>query len=158
MSKILKQANRQLWLFGLFKIPLLWFCSPKIIELDEERIVVRIKLKRRTRNHLNSLYLGAFAIGADIAGGFQAYYIGVKHKRKISLAFKNLNCEFLKRAEDDVYFVAESGAEIMELVQTSKSTGERQNMSVPIKAFTGYPLNPELVAEFNIGLSIKDKT
>ena len=39
----------------------------------------------------------------------------------------------------------------------SVKTGERQTKEIPITAYTGYPNNKEAVAEFSIGLSIKDK-
>jgi acyl-coenzyme A thioesterase PaaI-like protein len=157
LSNSLRKANRLLWLFGVFKIPLIAFCNPKIVELSQEKIVVRIRLNWRTRNHLKSLYLGVFAIGADLAGGFHAFWLGRKNKRNISLAFKDLNADFIKRAESDVFFVANSGNRILDLFQKSLETGERHTMSVPIEAFTNYYNNPELVAKFSIGLSIKDK-
>ena len=157
MSKELRQANWQLLLFGLFKIPLIGFCRPRIIELTEDKIVIRIPLRRRTKNHLNSLYFGAFAIGADLAGGFHAFWLGKKEKRNISLAFKSLQADFLKRAEDDVYFVSESGKSIREMFDKSIESGERITQNIPISAYTGYPNNPEQVADFLIGLSIKDK-
>lgn len=157
MSKVLRQANWQLWLFGLFKIPLIGFCRPKIIELDDERIVIRIRLNRRTKNHLNSLYFGAFAIGADLSGGFHAFWLGKRFNRKISLAFKGLKADFLKRAEDDVFFVSDSGKTIKEMFDESVKSGERQTQDIPIVAYTGYPNNLDPVAEFSIGLSIKDK-
>lgn len=156
-GKIIRQANWQLLLFGLFKIPLIGFVRPKIIELDSEQIVIRIRLKRRTKNHLNSLYFGAFAIGADLAGGFHAFWLGKKENRKISLAFKSLKAEFLKRAEGDVYFVSDAGSIIKSMFDKSVKTGERQTKEIPIVAYTGYPNNKEAVAEFSIGLSIKDK-
>ena len=156
-GKVVRQANWQLFLFGLFKIPLIGFVKPKIIELDPERIVIRIKLKRRTKNHLNSLYFGAFAIGADLSGGFHAFWLSKTENRKISLAFKNLKAEFLKRAEGDVYFVSEAGSTIKQMFDDSVKTGERQTKEIPIVAYTGYPNNKEAVAEFSIGLSIKIK-
>ena len=156
-KKSLRQANWQLFLFGLFKIPLIHFVRPKIIELTPDKIVVRIRLKRRTKNHLNSMYFGAFAIGADLCGGFHAFWLGKKEKRKISLAFKSLNAEFLKRAESDVYFVSEAGKPIQDMFNKSIETGERQTQEIPIIAYTGYPNSKEEVAIFKIGLSIKDK-
>ena len=85
MNDITK-AKRMLWLFGIFKIPLIGYVSPKIIEFTPERMVIRIKLRRRTRNHLGSMYFGALGIGADLAGAFQAFSIADQKKRKISLA------------------------------------------------------------------------
>lgn len=156
-KKLLRKANWQLKLFGWFKIPLIGFCKPQIIELNQQKITIKIRLKRRTRNHLGSLYLAVFAVGADLAGGFHAFWLGKQKGRNISLAFKNFSAEFLKRAEGDVYFVAESGNQIAQMFDKSVESGERVTQNIPIKAFVNYPNNPELVAEFELGLSIKDK-
>ncbi len=51
------QATLLLRYFGFFKIPLLFFVKPSVVELSDKRVVVRIPLRRRTRNHLRSMYL-----------------------------------------------------------------------------------------------------
>ena len=49
------QATLLLRYFGFFKIPLLFFVKPTVIEMSDHRVVVRILLRRRTRNHLRSM-------------------------------------------------------------------------------------------------------
>lgn len=154
----LTKAKRMLRLFGIFKIPLIGFVRPRIIELTDQKLVVRIKLRRKTRNHLGSMYFGALAIGADIAGAFQAFQIADELKRKLSIVFKDFKADFIQRPESDVCFVSEAGDQIRAMVEESIKTGERVTQGIRIKALTGYPENPEVAAEFTLGLSIKDKT
>lgn len=59
-------------MFGFTKVPLIWLCRPKIIAINEKMVEVKIPLRKRTKNHLNSMYFGALAVGADVAGGFLA--------------------------------------------------------------------------------------
>ena len=66
------KTNRLIRQFGIFKVPLIWYCRPKVIEHTDEKIEIKIALKRRTRNHLGSMYFGVLAVGADITGGFLA--------------------------------------------------------------------------------------
>lgn len=153
----LKKANRMLWLFGIFKIPLIGYVNPKILEFTPNRMVVRIKLRRRTKNHLGSMYFGALSIGADLSGAFQAFAIADEKKRKISLAFKDFQANFLKRPESDVYFISEEGDRIAELMDETIRTKERVTQPIKVNAYTGYPDNMEHVAEFTLGLSVKDK-
>lgn len=101
----LGKLKRNIWLLGTFKIPMLGFARPKLLAIDADQVVMKIKLRRRTKNHLNSMYFGALAVGADTAAGIHAYYLGVEKKLKLSLAFKSCKAEFLKRAETDVTFV-----------------------------------------------------
>ena len=43
-----------------------------MVELSDDKCVVKVPLKRRSRNHLRSMYFGALAAGADCAGGLIA--------------------------------------------------------------------------------------
>lgn len=153
----LKKANRMLWLFGVFKIPLIGFVRPKIVSITTSEIVVRIKLNRFTRNHLHSMYFGALAIGADISGAFQAFMIAEQRQLRMSIAFKNFKASFLMRPEGDVYFISQEGEHIQTMMEKAIATGERINEMVNIKAVTGYPDNVQEVATFELGLSVKHK-
>jgi hypothetical protein len=151
----LRKAQRELFWFGLIKIPLLFFCRPKLVALDSERVLVKIPLKRRTKNHLGSMYFGALAVGADVAGGFLAFNLARQKNYKMSLAFKSFDAQFLKRPESDVFFESLAGEQIIEMLQESKNTGERQNKMVSISAFCFNNSQKEIVATFNLELSLK---
>ncbi len=153
----LSKAKRMLWLFGFFKIPLIGYVRPRLLEIDAKRMVVKIPLRRRTKNHLGSMYFGALSIGADLAGAFQAFYIAEKRNSKISLAFKDFQANFIRRPEGDVYFISEAGAQIEDMVDETIRTKVRVTKGIRIDAVINYPENPEVVAEFTLGLSVKDK-
>lgn len=155
--KNLKQANRYLKLFGLFKVPLIFYCRPKVLHIDEKEVTVMIPLRRRTKNHLNSMYFGALAVGADIAGGMIAFYISEKDKTKISLAFKSLKADFHKRPEGDVFFYCHDGEIIQNMIAESKQSAERINKAVKITAIVPSIDPKEIVASFSLTLSIKVK-
>lgn len=144
-----------LWSFGHFKIPLIGHLRPKLISLDEKRIVVKLPLGRRSKNHLNSMYFGALAVGADLAGGMHGFYHADKAKLNTSLAFKSFQAQFLSRPESDVYFISEMGETVRDMIAESQQSKERVNQPILIKAFTHYPENPEEVASFTLELSIK---
>jgi hypothetical protein len=154
----LSRANRQLFLFGLFKIPLILFVRPKIAEMSDNHLLVRIKLTRRTQNHLKSVYLGALTIGADLASGFLAFHKTKKSEHKISLAFKGMTAEFLKRPMDDVYFLCENGKQIDQMVEKSAQSGERLNEWSEVKVYTDYFNTKDLVAMYEMQVSIKVKS
>ncbi len=155
--KDLRRARRMLWLFSIFKIPLIGFVRPRLIELSDESMVIKIPLRRRTRNHLGSMYFGALAIGADLAGAFQAFYVADKRKIKMSIVFKNFHAEFLKRPESDVYFVSEAGNQIEQMIDETLKSRERVTEPIKIQAIINYGKNQEVVAEFDLGLSVKAK-
>ena len=114
--------------FGLFKIPLLFFISPSVMELTHESVVVKIPLNRRTRNHLGSMYFGVLAAGADCAGGLVAMNLIQKSGKKMSMVFKDFEAHFLKRAEGDVHFTCRDGAAIRAMIEEAKTSGDRHNL------------------------------
>ena len=76
-------------LFGLFRIPLILYCRPKVMSISNTRLEVKIKFNRRTKNHLNSMYFGVLSVGADVTGGFLAMKFIQESKSQISLIFKD---------------------------------------------------------------------
>jgi acyl-coenzyme A thioesterase PaaI-like protein len=151
------QATLLLRYFGFFKIPLLFFVKPSVVEMSDNRVVVKIPLRRRTRNHLGSMYFGALAIGADCAAGLIAMRLIQKSSRNISLVFKSLDAEFLKRAEGDVYFTCEQGGEIAHLVAAAGASTDRVETLVHVTAKVPDKFGEEPVARFSLVLSLKKK-
>ncbi len=140
--------------FGLTKIPLLFYVGVSVTELTPERMVVRIPLKRRTKNHLGSMYFGALCIGADCAPGAFAMYLIRQQPERISMVFKDFQAEFLKRAEGDVHFICDQGKEIAELVAQAVASDERVERQLDVIA-TVPSLSDEPVARFKLTLSLK---
>jgi acyl-coenzyme A thioesterase PaaI-like protein len=160
LSQALPAKVRETFLlraFGFLKIPVLFFVSPSVVEMTDERCVVKIPLNRRTKNHLKSMYFGVLAAGADCAGGLVAMRMIQEGGNQVSLIFKDFHAEFLKRAEGDVLFTCEDGLQIRELVQKATESGERENMPVQITATVPSKLGNEPVAKFTLTLSLKRK-
>ena len=139
------------WL-GIFKIPLLYFVRPKLISIDSNQVFVTINLSRRTKNHLNSMYFGALAVGADVAAGIHAFYFADKHNKKIYFSFKSMKVEFIQRAETNITFFCGQGELIQKAFLESCNEKQRKNQLIEVSAFD---LNNELVAQFSMELSIK---
>ncbi|MCE2682717.1 MAG: DUF4442 domain-containing protein [Flavobacteriia bacterium] len=149
----LRRMQWILFLLGRLKIPMIGFVRPRIIEMNDQKVIIRIRLRRRTRNHLGSMYFGALAVGADLAGAIHSvYFTGGKG---MSMAFKSMQAEFLKRAEDDVFFESNDGATIKEMIEESRHTGARLNRMVQV---TAKNIKGELVAHFKMEISVKMKS
>ena len=143
--------------FGITKVPLIWWCRPKVINHSDDRLEVKIPLRFRTKNHLGSMYFGVLAVGADVTGGFLAMDSIMKSGRKVALIFKDFKADFLKRPEGDVHFYCDDGIGIRELVKKAIETGERHNLTMLIEA-TVPSISMDVVARFRLTLSLKDKT
>ena len=156
MIKPETKTTWQIYLFGILKIPIIFFCRPKVISISDTRLEVKIKLNRRTKNHLNSMYFGVLSVGADVTCGFMAMKLINKSQSRISLIFKDFHAEFLKRAEGNVHFICEDGLAIQNLIELCEQTAERQNL--PVKIIATVPsISNEPVAEFKVTLSLKKR-
>lgn len=144
-----------LWYFGHFKVPLIGYLKPRLITLTPSDLVVCLPLRRRSRNHLHSMYFGALSIGADLAGGLHGFYHAQLAKCNISLAFKSFQAQFIMRPESDVYFVCTMGNTVKSMIEESQVSGMRMNKPIRIVAYTDYLTEPVEVAHFILELSIK---
>ena len=145
----------QLRLWSLFKVPMLSRVRPRVEELNDERVVISVPLLKRNRNHLDSMYFGVLACGADLAGGMLAMRRIWTSGKPISLIFKNFNAQFLKRPEAKTLFICEDGELIDELVKRTVKSGEREEAVVRVKALCPDTFGEDPVAAFELTLSLK---
>lgn len=150
----LRRMKWNLWLLGAFKIPLIAFVRPKLLKITDENVLVKIKFRRRTKNHLNSMYFGALAVGADVAAGIHAFYFAETLGYKVSFAFKGMNAEFLKRAESNVFFSIDQGLLIKKAIEESARIKERINQNIEV---TAKDEDGEVVSTFVMIVSVKVK-
>ncbi len=145
-------------LWSLRNVFLLFFIKPKVVEINENRCVIRIPLNWRTRRHdIHAMYLGVLCMGADVAGGLIAFDLVHKQKERVSFIFKDIKGEFLKRAESHVYFTNEDGPVIQELLRRTLASGEREEATVHVTATVPDKLGDEPVARFELTLSLKKR-
>jgi acyl-coenzyme A thioesterase PaaI-like protein len=139
------------------KIPMFLWLGPRVLELDDEGCAVEIPFGWRTKNHLNSMYVGVLCAGADLASGLNAARLIQTKHRKVKLVFADMRCEFLKRADGDVVFRSRDGRRIAEAVRKADATGERVTLPIEVVATVPRKYGDEPVARFTMGLSLKRK-
>lgn len=137
---------------------MLAFTTPSIVEINDERSVLKIPLNYRTRNHFGAMYFGALNIGAEAGIGILAYRAIQSSGQRIDFIFKDFKADFLKRAEGDVHFICDEGLKIAELVQAATTSPERQNGTFRSYAIVPSKSATEIVAEFKLTLSVKKRS
>jgi acyl-coenzyme A thioesterase PaaI-like protein len=130
------------------------YVKPSVMEISNERVVVRIPLQRRTRNHIGSMYFGALSVGADCAVGTLAMHLIKQQTEHVTLIFRNFHAEFHRRAEGDVDFCCSQGHEISNIVAQAAASDERVEMMVDVIATVPDQSN-DPVATFKLTLSMK---
>lgn len=148
----LKKMQRSLWMFGLFKIPMIAFCRPKIVIWNENEIVLCIKNSRLTNNHFKSLYFGAIMVGSDLAAGMHAFAYMAENKQKISIAFKSCKAAFFQRPDKHVFFQAIAGETVRKMIARSQTNKIRVHEFIEVIITDS---NQTVVAKVEMELSIK---
>lgn len=151
------KENIYLTCFGFFKVPMLFFLRPKVVELNQQACAIKIPLNRRSKNHVGCMYFGALAAGADCAGGMMAMMLIHERKLPVQLLFKNFKADFRRRAEGDVLFICSEGNKIRGWIDQAMESGERVNEPITIRAFVPEENSLEPVAVFELTLSLKRK-
>lgn len=142
-------------LFAFWKIPLLWWVQPTVIEMSENRTELKIPLTRRTKNHLNSMYFGALGIGAEVAIAAIAVKTIADSKKPVDFLFKDFSGKFLKRGDGDVHFICDQGQAVKALIHKAIASGEREEGT-----FQSYAIVPKTdptahIGEFTLTMSCK---
>lgn len=157
MAFSLRKANWGLKFFAWRYIPLIGFCSPKIVRMDDKTLEVTIPHGWRTKNHLGSVYFGALAIGADLAGAFLVFTKAQSRGVNANFAFKDVQGQFLKRPEAKVHFTSHDGGIIDQMIDESLASGERINRPVSVVVTCPSLHGAEPMATFTLTLSVKAK-
>lgn len=149
---LFNRIRRKLFLMGFFKIPMLGRLRPRLVSIDSSKVIIKIKLRRRSMNHLKSMYFGAMAVGADCASGLHAFYYAEKYHKKISFVFKSMSAEFIKRLTTDATFTFDDGDKIREIIEKSAQDGIRYNQMCTVTVTNN---NSEIVSIFKMEASVK---
>ena len=144
-----------IWYFGLTKVPMIFYCRPKVLSITSESVKVKISLNRKTKNHVGSMYLGALSVGADITSAFLTLGILKNAKKKVIPIFKDFHADYYKRAEGDVHFVCNEGVKIKNLVEKVLKEDIRVNEKINVNAYVPSKFGEEPVAQFSLTLSLK---
>ncbi len=157
LGSLMLKETLKVRVFGWTKIPMIGYVRPRVVRLDDEAVTIRLPLGRRTKNHWGTMYFGALAVGADLASGMQAMWATDAEKkatgRKVTLVFKDVQAEFLRRPDGDVDFTSDDGERVRQAVAEAAETGERVNIPVPVSC----TVDEEEVARFTLTLSLKRK-
>ena len=104
------------------------------------------------------MYFGVLCTGADIAGGILAARLIMESGKNVSLAFKDFKADYKKLALGDVVFRCEQGAMIQDFLNEVLQSNERKNKTVHVNAYCPDIDPDEVVATFELTLSLRNKT
>lgn len=142
---------------SLFKIPLLAFCTPQVVEITDKRTVAKVRLDWRTGNHLGVMYFGALAMGAELSIALKAIQKIEESRQRIDFIFKDFSAEFLKRADGHVLFICEEADLVRKLIEDAVASPDRCEKTMKGRAVLESDPNV-VVMNYTLTLSVKNRS
>ncbi len=100
------------------------------------------------------MYFGALAMGAELSISIPILEALFIDKKPISFIFKDVKCDFLKRADTSVIFEFTDVAGCRKLIDEAISTGERVNQTFSGTAYSK-EIPENVFMKFEITTSLK---
>ena len=122
-------------------VPYIGTSKLRFDELTAERVVVSIKNRRGTQNHIHNVHAAAMALLAETATGF---CVTMNLPDTCLPLIKTLKVEYLKRTQGDMRAVAQLRPEQIKLIQSQ----EKGEVTVPVSITDesgGEPIQAEMV-------------
>ena len=145
-----------LFRLGLAQIPMMRYVRPRLVELTRERVVVAVRLRRRTKNMYGSMYLGALHVGADCVTGFYPAKFMLETGHRVPPIIKTSSATFLRRVNGEALFTCDQGREITQLCERAVASGERLQCDLRIVATAPDEFGDEPAAVFDQVLSLRN--
>ena len=162
LSKVISEAKVDSLLINVWcfiNIKLISFVGVRILNADENSVVVRLKLNRRTKNHLNSMYMGAQVIGAEIGPVFYAIKYCELNSLPVNSEYKDVSADFKRKTKGKyVYFKCEDTRKIKETLDVCASSTERAYEKIKVGAYDDKKMTEKsLVSEFEFTATFRQR-
>lgn len=150
----MKFTPRKINAFLLFKLPAAYLTGVRVVSLEADTVVVRVRHRWINQNPYKSLFWAVQGMASELTTGVLVMREIVSSGRKISMLVTSVNGKFTKKATGKIRFVSNDGKLIRAAIQKSVETGEGQ-----VVLMTSEGLNEEgvSVSKFEYEWSIKVK-
>lgn len=150
----MKFTPRKINSFLLFKLPAAYLTGVRVVSLEADTVVVRVRHRWINQNPYKSLFWAVQGMASELTTGVLVMREIVSSGRKISMLVTSVNGKFTKKATGKIRFVSNDGKLIRAAIQKSVETGEGQ-----VVLMTSEGVNEEgvSVSKFEYEWSIKVK-
>lgn len=153
----LKRENREMKLFTWKNIPYVALANPKLVHLDSKTCQIQINTSRIKQNHLRSMYFAVLLIGAEVSIGVPTTIFIREIGLQVDHIFKDMWCEFKKRATDDVIFQCNEVDKVKSTIAAAASSPERQEATISGFSYLKSDPNKTSIMNFRLTLSVKKR-
>ncbi|MEM1321064.1 MAG: DUF4442 domain-containing protein [Bacteroidota bacterium] len=142
-------------LYMLFRLPTAIWWGLRVKSCTYQRSEITLPYGWRTQNPYKSIYFAAQAGAAELSTGVLASLAIQNRGCRISMLVRQIECEFVKKANSLTTYTCEDGEAVLETIQKAIDTGEGHTVTM---TSTGVQTNGEVVSQFKVTWSFKVKT
>lgn len=142
-------------LFLLFKLPSAFITGVRVVLLDEEKSVIKVKHRWINQNPFKSMFWAVQGMAAEFATGILMVREIQNSRKKISMLVTNMDATFTKKATGMIRFECNQAGLIRETIQKAIDTKEGQTVVLTSEGFNEEGIS---VSKFNFEWSVKVKS
>ena len=109
-------------LFLLTKLPSAFLCGVRVLRIDPENCVTKVRHKWINQNPFNSLYFAVQAMAAELSTGALVIHHIADSKMPVSMLVARNKSEFVKKATGKIEFSCSDGAAIKAAIDEAIQT------------------------------------
>lgn len=122
----MKLSPAKLNKYLMFKLPSAWLTGVRVVSIDYDQCMVRVKHRWINQNPFNSMYFAVQAMAAELSTGALVMNHIQTSERKISMLVAQNRSVFKKKATGRIQFICNDGNLISGAITKAISTGEGQ--------------------------------
>ena len=114
--------------FTFFRLPAAWWCGVRLVHIDKEKAVVRVRHKWFNQNPFKSMFWAVQGMAAEFSTGTLVVDRIKETGKNVSMLIANNTAHFSKKARGKITFTCKDGHLIKEALDLAISTGEGQTV------------------------------
>ena len=142
-------------LFLLSKLPSAFFSGVRVVDVDENKCLVKVPYKWFSQNPFKSTYFACLSMAAEMSTGVLALAHIYKRQPAVSMLVLKVEGNFTKKATGITVFTCEDGKTIKQTIEDAIISNEGKTI---IAKSVGRNAANEIIAEFSVTWSFKVKS
>lgn len=138
----------------LMQLPSAYFTGIRVVQIDENKVVTRVKHRWINQNPFRSLYFGVQVMAAELSTGILVMRSIFDSQQPISMLVTEQKAVFTKKAVGVIHFTCNGGQIIDEIVTRTLTTGQGETFWLES---IGVDEKGDVVGKYQFQWSIKKK-
>lgn len=116
--------------FLFFKLPSAYWCGVRLMVLDEEKAIAKVRYKWFNTNPFKSMYFAVQSMAAELSTGALIAKKTMEHKDSFAMLVVDHSGSFTKKATGKILFTCNDGKLVDDAMEKAIQTNEPQKVTM----------------------------